>query len=391
MPYFIRSADPGPTTEMPRIEPTWRDFLDASPSMLWISDTAGRLVHVNAAWQQATGHLPGDISPEQTRGLVHPADRAILLPVIADRHTREFRLRQADGTYRWVLENIHAWRDAGGGLLGFIGSAIDIHLQKEHERSLTLIALRQTALTQFSRVLLEERTLADVSREGLRVFYESLSLPAALLLMKSGDEQSMGIVAHEGFEAGALPTVKPAANPGAGGVLELPDDHAAFPLDAESLGKLGWLGGFAVPIHPRDAQAGYFVGLYPAPESPGQAELHHARHLAGLLSAAYERDHARRQLALSEQRALQTQKIEAVSHFAGRIGHDFNNLLTPIRCFAELLRDELSDEAQITKLNDILEASSRAGGLVRQLHALSRQEMVLPDPPAPTPETSAEL
>jgi CheY-like chemotaxis protein len=72
--------------------------------------------------------------------------------------------------------------------------------------------------------------------------------------------------------------------------------------------------------------------------------------------------------------------MEAVGLLAGGVAHDFNNLLTAIRCFAELLRDDLQVPEQQARVDDILHASSRASHLVRQLVAFSRQELSQPEP-----------
>ncbi len=382
MPYFIRRSTPLPATEPPPLDPAWQTLLDVAPAMIWISDPNGRLLLVNTDWQTATGRSAASSPPENAHELVHPDDRARLTasstPFGGRPDAFEYRLRYADGEYRWVQERIHPWRDAAGRLLGYIGSAIDIHAQKEHEQRLTLIALRQTSLTHFSRMVLEERSLEEISREALRLFREDLALPAAVLLLKTDDENPMQAVAAEKVALGDLPPCTPPVAP-TSFIADLPEDAAAFPLDSRQLAKLGWMGGFALPVDRHDPQAGYFIALFPAPSPVGHGELEHARNLAGLLAIARARHHARRKLAESEDRALQTQKMEAVGLLAGGIAHDFNNLLTAIRCFAELLRDELTIESQISKLDDILHASSRANHLVRQLLAFSRQEIAQPE------------
>ncbi|MEO8906352.1 MAG: response regulator [Polyangiaceae bacterium] len=71
----------------------------------------------------------------------------------------------------------------------------------------------------------------------------------------------------------------------------------------------------------------------------------------------------------------QSQRLEAVGRLAAGVAHDFNNILTVIRCNAELLSlgvghdDEGSDAPA-----EILEAADRAIGLARQLLTFSRQE-----------------
>jgi len=382
MPFFIRRPVPLPPVEPPALDPAWLAFLDATPALIWISDALGRLCFVNAEWRTSTGFGVTDLlSFETLESLVHPDDREkvaandALVGLRAEGFA--YRLRFADGSFRWVHERVQPWRHADGSILGQIGSIVAVGAQSEHEQQLTLIALRQISLTKFSRMVLEERSLEEVGREAVRLFREDLSLPAAVLLLKTDDELPMQVVAAQHVKLSDLPTPRPPVAP-TSFVMDLPEDAADFPLDPRRLEELGWSGGFALPVDRNDPEAGFFIGLHPTPQGLASAELDHARNLAGLLAIARARHQAHHRLAESEARALQTQKMEAVGLLAGGIAHDFNNLLTAISCFAELLRDELTVNTQLAKLDDILHASSRASHLVRQLLAFSRQEIAQP-------------
>ena len=163
MPYFIRRSSPKPRANPPPIDPSWQSFLDVAPVMIWICDPDGRLLLANAAWQKATGRTAADTSPAIVQELVHPADREKLTgsdtPFNGRPDSFEYRLRHADGSFRWVQECIHPWRSPTGDLFGYIGSTIDIHAQREHADELAQIALHQTSLTHFSRMVIEERSI----------------------------------------------------------------------------------------------------------------------------------------------------------------------------------------------------------------------------------------
>lgn len=72
-------------------------------------------------------------------------------------------------------------------------------------------------------------------------------------------------------------------------------------------------------------------------------------------------------------RASQQQKLEVIGRLAGRVAHDFNNVLVPIMCSASLLKSEaLSSSGR--EMLDTLEASAQhAAAITRQLLSLSRQ------------------
>lgn len=88
---------------------------------------------------------------------------------------------------------------------------------------------------------------------------------------------------------------------------------------------------------------------------------------------------------VSRERALERElaeagRMEAVGQLAGGIAHDFNNLLTVITGYAELLREEVGPRPEAkADVDEILRASRSAAGLVRQLLAFGRRQMLAPE------------
>ncbi len=75
-----------------------------------------------------------------------------------------------------------------------------------------------------------------------------------------------------------------------------------------------------------------------------------------------------------EQRFLQSQRIEAIGTLAGGVAHDFNNILAPIIGYAELALEDSEKGSTIeSDLMEILKASKRAKGLVKQILTFARQ------------------
>lgn len=75
----------------------------------------------------------------------------------------------------------------------------------------------------------------------------------------------------------------------------------------------------------------------------------------------------------------QAQKMEAVGQLAGGIAHDFNNLLTVILGYADIAKQETTDDEALEDLNHIAQSADRASELVRQLLAFSRQQVLAPE------------
>ncbi|HEV8401050.1 MAG TPA: response regulator [Gemmatimonadales bacterium] len=84
----------------------------------------------------------------------------------------------------------------------------------------------------------------------------------------------------------------------------------------------------------------------------------------------------RRQL---EDQLRQAGKMEAVGQLAGGVAHDFNNILTAILGYADLLAEGLPAEDQRREdLDEIRKAAQRAAALTRQLLAFSRKQVLEP-------------
>ncbi len=98
-------------------------------------------------------------------------------------------------------------------------------------------------------------------------------------------------------------------------------------------------------------------------------------------SVRYARERAewQRQTLEREAELRQAQKMEAVGRLAGGVAHDFNNVLTAIFGYTDLLLEQLTEGDQ--RRDDVMEirrSAERAAALTRQLLAFSRKQMMQP-------------
>jgi len=124
-------------------ERRFRAMADDAPVMIWTTDASGCCTFLNARWYEQTGQ-----SREEAEGFgwldaTHPDDKArageLFRTANAERKNFyvEYRLRGADGRYRWTIDLATPRFDDAGNYLGFVGSVIDIDERKRAEEALS--------------------------------------------------------------------------------------------------------------------------------------------------------------------------------------------------------------------------------------------------------------
>jgi len=125
-------------------EERFRVMADAVPHIVWITDAEGRTEFFNRQWSQYTG-VPYRPSTALliASAYVHPDDAATTTQAFeaAQRTGASFqvehRIRAADGSYRWFLVRAEPLLDpAGGQVLRWFGSSVDIHDRKQAEEAM---------------------------------------------------------------------------------------------------------------------------------------------------------------------------------------------------------------------------------------------------------------
>lgn len=133
-------------------EERFRVITDTAPVMVWRASPDRRCDFFNKPWLEFRGRsLQEEVGQGWTDG-VHPDDLHRCVTVHTDAWTRresfrmEYRLKRADGEYRWVLDTGVPRLASDGALLGYIGSCIDINERRHAEEALRAneAALRQS-------------------------------------------------------------------------------------------------------------------------------------------------------------------------------------------------------------------------------------------------------
>lgn len=112
---------------------------------LWDWDLTTQAVYFSPQWKSMLGYAEHELSNEfsQWEQLLHPDEREMVLQhlneYLQDKipvYEIEFRLRQKDGSYRWVLSRGAVLRDSTGKSYRMAGSQTDITERKQSEREL---------------------------------------------------------------------------------------------------------------------------------------------------------------------------------------------------------------------------------------------------------------
>ena len=75
----------------------------------------------------------------------------------------------------------------------------------------------------------------------------------------------------------------------------------------------------------------------------------------------------------------QSQRMESVGRLAGGVAHDYNNILSVIMGYAELVLDKLDAGNPLhSHVQEILKAAERSGDITRQLLAFARKQTIAP-------------
>ncbi len=339
-------------------EEEFRSLAQAVPHHVWTASPDGLLNWFNPRVYEYAGASPGELDGEKWGKIVHPDDisgaiaawtRAI---ASGEAYEVEFRLRRADGAYRWFLARAVPARTEHGDILRWIGTNTDVHDQK-------LIAGELAELNATLAQRVEEKT-----RERDRIWNVS---------------QDLLVVADR---KGVWRTVNPACTRTLGWSeaellgrtsewLEHPDDGGLTRAQVRKLGEADITVKFESRFRHKD-------GSYRWLSWTGVPDRDHIYAVARDVTA--EKIAAER-LKATEEALLQSQKMEAVGQLTGGIAHDFNNLLTGIVGSLDLLQTRLSQgrtDNFARYINAAMTSANRAAALTHRLLAFARRQPLIP-------------
>lgn len=149
------SQDSSPTPDSLALE-RLELALASSDLTLWDWDMVTGQVYLNAQWANLSGQPRGEseVPIEELNQLVHPDDSARVLATLAAARSGntadfavDYRIRRADGTWRWIASRGRVTRrDENGRALRMTGTNADIDERKRDEERLAAALLEQQAI-----------------------------------------------------------------------------------------------------------------------------------------------------------------------------------------------------------------------------------------------------
>jgi PAS domain S-box-containing protein len=152
-------------------EARFQTMADTAPVLIWMTGTDGLCNYFNKPWLEFTGRtMEQEVGIGWTEG-VHPDDVQgcfdVFLPAFHARKLfrMEYRLRRADGEYRWVIESGIPRYTGGGEFAGYIGSNIDITDLKRAEVERQRLRQLEADLAHINRVSMMGELAASLAHE----------------------------------------------------------------------------------------------------------------------------------------------------------------------------------------------------------------------------------
>ncbi|HEY8069093.1 MAG TPA: PAS domain-containing protein [Burkholderiales bacterium] len=136
-----RLLKPGGTARGAEPSQIYQQMADALPHMLWTALPDGTLEYVNARILSYTGIPAKELLAGRWKPVYHPEEFELCVRrwrrALASGRSfeAEYRLRRADGEYRWHAHSVLALRDANGQIVKWFGTCTDIDdLKKAAQR-----------------------------------------------------------------------------------------------------------------------------------------------------------------------------------------------------------------------------------------------------------------
>ncbi|HUB81698.1 MAG TPA: PAS domain S-box protein [Bryobacteraceae bacterium] len=329
-----------------RNEAVYRATFDqAAVGMNYVS-LDGRFLRVNPRYCRLLGYSQEELLGRRFQEITYPGDlqdEAERVEKLLSGHgaTTSYNKRfiRKDGSLAWLHVTVSLLRTESGEPLHFVGVVEDVTERVQAEEAL------RNSEERFRRVVENAPEGIVVERDRL-ILYVNAKAVALFGALSASELVGRDMLA-----------------------LAKPEERAEITARSNAVAQRA-----AVPPAERT-----FLRLdgTPFPVEVSATPIEYDRQPASLV---FLRDISERKQAEAEKRGLeeqlrQVQKMESLGRLAGGVAHDFNNHLTVINGYCDMLLANLEPGSRREEIEEIRAAGQRAGSLTQQLLAFSRKQM----------------
>ncbi len=187
-------------------EQRFRRVADSAPVMIWQSGPDALCTYFNRPWLEFRGRsIEKEVGDGWIEG-IHPQDYDRCLKIYRDSFTSrrafemEYRLRRADGAYRWIIDRGVPIHLSDGTFTGFIGTGLDVTERKEAEEARARLA----AIVESSHDAIVSKSLDGIvtswNQAAEKLFgytaSEIIGKPITLIIPEDRLEEERGILSR---------------------------------------------------------------------------------------------------------------------------------------------------------------------------------------------------
>ena len=339
----------------------FRGAFDSSAIGMALVSPEGRFVEVNRSLCELVGYPEDELLALTFQEITHPddldTDLVLLQQTIAGTrasYRMEKRYFRKDGRIVWILLSVSLVRDEHGEPLHFVSQIEDITERREAGERVAEAEHRY-------RTLVEQLPLVTYVRPH--------DMTAANTYVSPQIEALLGTTPEEWQTDGDI-------------FLKLvhPDDLDRIVEAAQRFRATGEPFREEYRYVARDGRV-----VWVHDETYLLDELHGgAGGVQGFLIDITGRKRGEEDRARLEGELRHAQKLDALGRLAGGVAHDFNNILTAVTGYSELLLERLDPREELYgHAEEIRRSAAQAGSLTRQLLAFGRKQLLQPSPVDP--------